>query len=74
MDLLTMRQKLARAIREKRERLKVSQEDFADSIGMHRTYYGSIEQAKRNLTLTTLVRVTAGLKIKISDLFRAAGL
>ncbi len=69
-----MRERLARAIREKRERLKVSQEEFADSIGMHRTYYGSIEQGKRNLTMATLVRVADGLKIKISELLRAAGL
>lgn len=65
---------LGHAIRELRRQLGVSQEAFADSIQMHRAYYGAIERGKRNLTLTTLIRVCAGLDTKVSNLFRIAGL
>jgi transcriptional regulator with XRE-family HTH domain len=29
----------------------VNQEDFADRLGLHRTYLGDIERGKRNLSL-----------------------
>jgi transcriptional regulator with XRE-family HTH domain len=37
-----------------------SQEAFADSLGVHRTYMGGVERGERNLTLRTVERL-AGL-------------
>lgn len=51
----------------------LSQDKFADTIGMHRAYYSSIERGERNLTLATLWRLAAGLGIKPSELLRDAG-
>jgi len=48
----------------------MSQEAFADSIGMHRAYYSAIERGERNLTLRTLWRVAKGLEIRMSELLR----
>jgi predicted transcriptional regulator len=45
---------LGAAIRKRRTALKVSQEAFADLIGMHRAYCSAIERGERNLTLGTL--------------------
>jgi transcriptional regulator with XRE-family HTH domain len=59
-------------IRALREELKISQDDFAALIGMHRTYYSSIERGERNLTLETLVRVAAGLKTDVATLAQRA--
>ena len=49
-----------RAIRESRG---LSQEAFADILGVHRTYMGGIERGERNLTLRSLERMAkrAGL-------------
>jgi transcriptional regulator with XRE-family HTH domain len=61
---------LGAAIRKRRMALEVSQEAFADSIGMHRAYYSAIERGERNLTLGTLHRVAEGLGVRMWDLMR----
>lgn len=38
----------------------INQEDFADRLGLHRTYLGDIERGKRNLSLQK-VELFAGL-------------
>jgi transcriptional regulator with XRE-family HTH domain len=47
-----------------REARGLSQEAFADVIGVHRTYMGGIERGERNLTLKSLERIAekAGLE------------
>ncbi len=45
---------LAANIRAFREEKGLSQEDFADICGLHRTYVGSVERGERNVTLSTL--------------------
>ncbi|MBZ4038076.1 helix-turn-helix domain-containing protein [Novilysobacter selenitireducens] len=60
------------AIRRHREGRGISQEGFADSIGMHRAYYGSVERGRRNLTLMTLVRLCEGLDVRPSSLLSEA--
>jgi len=64
---------LGLAIRRRREALKLSQDDFADTISMHRSYYSAIERGEKNLTLQVLSRVADGLKARLSDLFRDVG-
>lgn len=66
--------KLGEAIRKRRTRLGTSQEDFADKITMHRTFYGSIERGKRNITLKSILRIADGLNTKAAELFEDAGL
>lgn len=63
---------VAMAIRRNREARGLSQEGFADLIGMHRAYYGSIERGHRNVTLATLARVSEGLEIRLSTLLKEA--
>jgi len=64
--------KVGSSIRRRRESLGVSQEAFADQIGMHRTYYGAIERGEKNLSLTTIIRVCLGLNCKVWEIFREA--
>jgi transcriptional regulator with XRE-family HTH domain len=45
---------LAANIRAFREAHSLSQEEFADMCGLHRTYVGSVERGERNVTLSTL--------------------
>lgn len=65
---------LGAVIRKRRIALGVSQEAFADSIRMHRAYYWNIEHGRRNLSLKIIVRVAAGLKVKVATLMREAGI
>ena len=59
--------------RVRREASDQSQEGFADIIGMHRTYYSSIERGERNITVAILARVARGLEVSMSTLLREAG-
>jgi len=44
-------------VRARREALGESQEAFANSIGVHRTYLGGVERGERNLTLQSVERL-----------------
>ena len=68
----TLPQLLGRAFRKRREALGISQESFADEIGMHRTYYSAIERGEKNLQLDTLQKVCQGLDVAIWVVFKEA--
>lgn len=68
----SLQTRLAKAIRVRREQLGISQEDFAHSIEVHRTYYGAVERGKQNLTLKSIEKIAAGLGVDVSALFVAA--
>jgi transcriptional regulator with XRE-family HTH domain len=69
----TLQQRVGDAIRRRRKRLGYSQEAFADCINMHRAYYGALERGEKNLQLSTLERVTEGLKVPLWEVIRDAG-
>lgn len=48
---------VGRSLRAYREAKGLSQEAFADVLGVHRTYMGGIERGERNLTLKSLERM-----------------
>jgi transcriptional regulator with XRE-family HTH domain len=50
---------VGRNLRAYREDKKLSQEAFADELGVHRTYMGGIERGERNLTLKSLERIAS---------------
>jgi transcriptional regulator with XRE-family HTH domain len=41
----------------------LSQEEFADFLGVHRTYLGGIERGERNLTLKSLERIAHRIEV-----------
>lgn len=41
----------------------INQEDFADFLGLHRTYLGSVERGERNLSLKRVEQLAAQLAI-----------
>jgi len=55
----------------KKERLnrKLSQEEFAELTGFHRTYIGMVERAERNITLTNIEKFAIALKLDLKTLF-----
>lgn len=54
---------LGRNLRRHREGRGLSQEDFAQVLGVHRTYMGGVERGERNLTLRSVERIAATLEI-----------
>lgn len=46
----------------------LSQEAFADQLGVHRTYMGGLERGERNLTLQTLERLAKQLGVDPREL------
>ena len=59
---------LGSRIRELREAKHWSQEEFADLCGLHRTAIGFLERAERNPRLDTLLTISKGLGITVSEL------
>ena len=65
-------ERLGEVIRHRREAAGWTQEGFADEIEMHRAQYGLIERGKKDLRLSSLERVAAGLKVSLSTILREA--
>lgn len=58
------------AVRKLRMQKNISQEDFADLCGLHRTYISDVELGKRNISLENIERIALALNISLSDMFR----
>jgi len=65
-----VRIRFGKALRERRRKLGVSQEAFADLCGLDRTYVGGIERGERNVALVNIEKLARALKISLSELFR----
>jgi transcriptional regulator with XRE-family HTH domain len=53
-----------------RERLGLSQEDFAERANVHRTYISSIELGKVNVGIEVANALASALGLKLSELVR----
>lgn len=65
-----IRKIFGKRIRELRQQANLSQEKFALSIGMDRTYYASVENGKRNIALENILKIANGLGITLEELFK----
>lgn len=52
---------VGRNLRAYRQEQGLSQEAFADVLGVHRTYMGGVERGERNLTLRSVERIAERL-------------
>lgn len=64
-----MQKEFGIALKKLREETGLSQEKFALSIGMDRTYYASVEAGKRNISLQNICKIAKGFDISVSALF-----
>jgi DNA-binding XRE family transcriptional regulator len=46
----------------------LSQEEFADLIGMHRTFYGQLERAQRGTNISELPHIARALDVTVRSL------
>ena len=72
MDALALQVEFGRVVQELRRQQDFSQESFADVVGVHRTYMGSIERGERNVSLRNLVKIADALKTPLSSLIASA--
>jgi len=61
---------LGKRMRELRAKRGLSQEAFADHCGLHRTAMSLIERGKRVPNLRTLITISRGFGISLSELLR----
>lgn len=60
------------ALRKRREELGISQEHFAQTVQMHRTYYSSIERGLKNVQIDTLERLSRALNAYAWEILKDA--
>lgn len=57
-------------VKELRRSLGMSQEKFALLIDMDRTYFASVENGKRNVSLNNISKIADGLQVTLEELFK----
>lgn len=62
--------KLGRRFKEIRTMQGISQEKFALSIDMDRTYYASVENGNRNISIVNIEKICKGFGITLEELFK----
>lgn len=62
-------EQLGERIKKLRNETGLSQEKFALSIGMDRTYFSSVEAGKRNISIINIKKIADGLQVSLSELF-----
>jgi len=65
---------LATVLRTRRHALGLSQEAFAEKVGLSKNYIGNLERGEYEPSVTTLVTISGQLGFKVSDILQAAGL
>lgn len=61
---------IAHRIRQLRQQQNLSQEKFAYSIGMDRSYFASVESGKRNISIINLQKIVTGLGVTFEEFFK----
>lgn len=65
-----IKEQIGARIKELRQTTGLSQEKFALKIAMDRTYYASVENGKRNISIVNIEKIAQGLGVSLSELFR----
>ena len=65
---MNIQQAFGLKVQQLRKEIGMSQEKFALSIDMDRTYLASVEAGKRNISLCNIEKIAKGLNISVSEL------
>ena len=63
-----LQRRLGSNLRTRRQERGLSQEGFANLLGVHRTYMGGLERGERNVTLRTVERLAQRLGVPADEL------
>ncbi len=69
MTVTDIKNRFGTAVRSRRKRLGISQEELAGRAGLHRTYVADIERGARNLSLANIEKLAKALETSIPILF-----
>ena len=69
MTQLGPKMRVGLRVKELRAGLGVSQEAFAYSIEMSRTYFAEVETGKRNVSIENIERIAGGLGVSLREFF-----
>lgn len=64
---------IGQVLRNKRQALHVSQEQFAERVSLSKNYIGNIERGEYEVAISALNQIAAALSTKASDIIREAG-
>jgi transcriptional regulator with XRE-family HTH domain len=64
------RKPLGQAIRRRRLKLALTQEQLAETADLHWTYISGIERGVRNVSIVNLFHIAVALKVRVRDLVR----
>lgn len=67
--LLDIQKSFGLKVQQLRKERGLSQERFALSIDMDRTYFASVEAGKRNVAIKNIHKIADGLGVSLSELF-----
>ena len=62
--------RFGRRVRELRQRVNLSQEEFAEKCDLDRTYISGIERGKRNVALRNIEAIAEALNVTMSELLK----
>lgn len=65
---MDVRARLGENLKRHRLRLALSQEEFADLVGLHRTYVSDLERGTRNPTISIIEQVATVLRVQTGSL------
>ena len=63
-------EKFGQIVRQRRHKIGLSQEEFAEKAEIHRTYVSDIELGKVDISLTIATKIASALKTPLSSLIR----
>jgi transcriptional regulator with XRE-family HTH domain len=66
---LDIQKTFGQKVQQLRKEKGLSQEKFALSIDMDRTYFASVEAGKRNIAIKNIQKIADGLGVSLSELF-----
>ncbi len=58
-------------IAELRKAKKLTQEQLAELVNVHRTYIGFIEQGKRNPSIANVYKISQAIGVSLKELFKS---
>lgn len=71
VNWMDLKSKVGERITQLRKAKKLSQQKFAYIADMERTYLTHIEKGRKNISVTTLQKITTALDISVKDFFDA---